>query len=41
MGLSKMDKEVKEYKIDCPIVDFNSLAISLRSSFVAPLKFFI
>ena len=41
IGLSKMDKEVKEYNIDCPIVDFNYFDISFNNSLVVPLKLFI
>lgn len=39
MGLSKIASEVKEYRIDWPIVDLSYLAISLSNYLVVPLKF--
>ncbi len=41
IGLSKIDNEVNEYKMDCPMVDFNYLAISFNNYLVDPLKFLI
>lgn len=38
MGLSKMDSDVNEYRIDWPIVDFNYFAMSFNNYLVAPVK---